>query len=130
MKNRTVRKFMIALAAMALFGAWTPDASAREASRTQGPYYAGSEGELRVRKLMRGLANVTLGVFEIPNHAFMEAYRTTPISGAIRGSVKGLVKGAKRMLIGVWEVATFYAPMKNNYEPYIEPEVVLMEHTG
>ncbi|MCH8333328.1 hypothetical protein IIC65_05295 [Candidatus Sumerlaeota bacterium] len=48
--------------------------------------------------------------------------------GALVGAVKGTYKGAKRIVIGLWEVATFYAPMNNYYQPYIEPEVVMMEH--
>jgi len=98
------------------------------ASSTQGPFYAASENELRSRKLMRGLANIFLSPAEIPNQAFQEAYRTSPVTGAAVGAVKGIGKGLKRAAIGVWEVATFYAPMANNYQPYIEPEVVFMEY--
>lgn len=98
-----------------------------EGSTTKGPYYEHSENELRARKLARGFANVTLAVAEIPNQAFQEAYRTSPVSGAIIGAGKGVVMGVKRFAIGLWEMATFYAPI-NNYKPYIEPEVVFMEH--
>lgn len=96
-------------------------------STTKGPYYEHSENEMRSRKLMRGIANVGLCVAEIPNQAFQEAYKTSPITGAVVGACKGVVKGAKRFGIGLWEIATFYAPI-NNYEPYVEPEVVFMEY--
>jgi hypothetical protein len=32
--------------------------------------------------------------------------------------------GAKRLAIGTWEIATFYMPGSNHYQPYIEPEIV------
>ena len=98
------------------------------ASRTKGPFYAQSGVELRARKLARGVANVGLGWAEIPNHAFREAARTSPITGAVVGAGKGLYKGLKRTLIGAWEIVTFYSPGVTNFEPYIEPEVVFMEY--
>lgn len=99
----------------------------RMGSTTKGPFYHLSENELRSRKLMRGVANVVFAVAEIPNQAFREAYRTTPATGAIVGSGKGIVKGVKRVGVGFWEIATFYLPMANHYQPYIQPEVVMME---
>ena len=50
------------------------------------------------------------------------------LTGALVGAGKGVVKGAKRFVIGFWEMATFYLPMKNNYKPIIEPEIVFMEY--
>ena len=124
-----------ALAVIALVTWGTDRAAAAESSSstsrvstTKGPYYAFSENELRTRKLMRGVVNMGLSIAEIPNQAFQEAYKTSPVSGAIVGAGKGVWKGLKRLVIGAWEIATFYAPMKNNYEPYIEPEVVFMEY--
>ena len=83
---------------------------------------------MRARKLARGFANVILSVSEIPNQAFREAYRTSPVTGGVVGAGKGVVKGAKRFVIGFWEMATFYLPMKSNYKPIIEPEIVFMEY--
>ena len=97
-------------------------------STTKGFYYNMNEYELRTRKLCRGLANVGLCVAEIPNQMFREAYRSSPISGAVVGAWKGVVMGGKRLAIGMWEIATFYAPTKNNYQPYIEPEVVMLDY--
>lgn len=98
------------------------------ASSTKGPFYYQSTGELRMRKLARGFANVGLCVAEIPNQMFQEAYRKSPVTGIFTGAGKGLVKGGKRLMIGVWEVFTFYIPGKTNYQPYIEPEVVFQEY--
>jgi putative exosortase-associated protein (TIGR04073 family) len=96
-------------------------------SSTKGPFYGQSEGEKKMRKLVRGFANVTLCLAEIPNQAFQEAYRTSPVTGTIVGAAKGVVKGGKRFLVGLWEMATFYHPTGTNYEPVIEPEVVFQE---
>lgn len=110
-----------------------PSASALESensirpSTSKGPYYEHSENELRARKLARGIANIGLAVAEIPNQAFQEAYRTSPVTGTVVGGAKGVWKGLKRVAIGAWEVVTFFAPI-NNYEPYIEPEVVFQEY--
>jgi len=98
------------------------------ASTTKGPFYNQSEGELRARKLARGAANVVLCVGEIPNQMFQEAYKTSPVTGVVVGAWKGVVKGSKRLVVGLWEIATFYAPTKNNYKPYVEPEVVFEEY--
>lgn len=97
-------------------------------SSTKGPYYYQSDSELAARKLVRGVANVTLCVAEVPNQMFQEAYRTSPVTGMVVGAFKGLIKGGKRLAIGTWEVLTFYNPTKNHYQPYIEPEVVFMEY--
>jgi putative exosortase-associated protein (TIGR04073 family) len=102
-----------------------------EPSTTKGPYYYASENELRARKLARGVANVGLAVFELPNQMFQEAHRTSPISGAVVGLGKGVVKGAKRFAVGIWEIATFYHKGKGkygNYKPIIKPEVVFQEY--
>lgn len=97
-------------------------------STSKGPYYYENEYELRARKLARGVANVTLCVAEVPNQMFLEAYRSSPVTGAVVGAFKGVVKGSKRFAIGLWEIATFYHPTKNHYRPYIEPEVVFQEY--
>ena len=122
---------LVAAAVGAPRGASAQDTDYRRstyASTTKGPQYGFSEGELRARKLARGFANVTLAVAEIPNQGFREAYRTSPVTGFVIGAGKGVYKGLKRFVIGFWEMATFYAPLENKYEPYIEPEVVFMEY--
>lgn len=97
-------------------------------SSTKGPMYYHNEYELKVRKLCRGVANVVLSPAEIPNQMFREAYQSSPGSGMVIGFFKGIGKGAKRIAIGTWEIATFYCPASNHYQPFVEPEVVLMEY--
>ncbi len=106
-------------------------ASSRETiqpSTTKGPYYAQSDAELRMRKLARGCANMLLCPAEIPNQMFQEAYKTSPVTGVVVGFFKGIAKGAVRLAVGAWEVATFYFPGNNNYQPIVDPEVVFQEY--
>lgn len=98
------------------------------ASTTKGPYYYHNEYELKARKLVRGVCNIVLCPAEVPNQMFREAYKSSPVPGAFVGFFKGIVKGTKRLAIGTWEVATFYFPGSNHYQPYIDPEVVMMEY--
>ncbi|MEN6625094.1 MAG: exosortase system-associated protein, TIGR04073 family [Candidatus Sumerlaeia bacterium] len=95
---------------------------------TKGPYYYYSDSELRGRKFARGFANVLLCPAEIPNQMFQEAYKTSPVTGMIVGLFKGVAKGGARLGVGVWEMATFYFPSYNNYQPIVEPEVVFQEY--
>lgn len=95
---------------------------------TKGPYYYNSEAELRARKFGRGFCNVVLCPAEVPNQMFQEAYKTSPITGMIVGFFKGVYKGGARLGVGFWEMATFYFPGVNNYQPYIMPEVVFQEY--
>lgn len=97
-------------------------------SSTKGPYYYHNEYELKARKLARGVANVVFCPAEIPNQMFVEAYKSSTVTGAFVGFFKGIAKGGKRLAIGTWEIVTFYNPGSNHYQPFIEPEVVFMEY--
>lgn len=97
-------------------------------STTKGPYYSQSDAELRMRKLARGFANMVLCPAEVPNQMFQEAYKTSPVTGVIVGLFKGVAKGASRLAVGAWEIATFYFPGNNNFQPIIDPEVVFQEY--
>lgn len=97
-------------------------------STTKGPFYYQNTYELRARKLARGVANVVLCPAEIPNQMFREAYQSSPVTGSVVGFFKGLAKGGKRLVMGTWEIVTFYNPGGNHYQPYVEPEVVFMEY--
>jgi putative exosortase-associated protein (TIGR04073 family) len=115
----------------------TPDVTVRAvpgnspvayASTTKGPFYYHNEYELKARKLARGVANVVLCPAEVPNQMFVEAYKSSVVTGAFVGFFKGIAKGGKRLAIGTWEIVTFYNPGSNHYQPFIEPEVVFMEY--
>ena len=96
-------------------------------STTKGPYYHQSVSERRGRKMSRGLANVLFSIAEVPNQMFREAYATSPVCGATVGVFKGVERGAQRLVVGFIEIVTFFHPLGKNYEPIIEPEVVLMD---
>ena len=49
------------------------------------------------------------------------------VKDAVVDSVKGIKKGAQRLVIGTWEIVTFYHGGARHYQPYIEPEVVFQE---
>lgn len=84
-------------------------------STTTGPMYADNSNEWRSRKLMRGIANVTLAVGEIPAGAFHEAYATSPVTGAVVGGANGVVTAVKRVGVGLFEIVTF--PFAINMKP-------------
>lgn len=93
----------------------------------RGPFYGITENDLRARKLARGVANVVFCIAEIPNQMMQEAHRTTVVTGSLVGAFKGTGRAVQRFAIGLWEVATFFHPGSTNYEPFIEPEIVMME---
>jgi putative exosortase-associated protein (TIGR04073 family) len=97
-------------------------------SGTRGPLFHQSTAELKARKLARGVVNVVTCVAEVPNQMFKEAYRTSPVTGSVVGAWEGLKMAGKRLAIGLWEVATFYAPMKSNYQPIVEPELIFGDY--
>jgi len=76
-------------------------------------------------KLSRGLANITLGAFEVPRQMMKVNQEKGPISGDIAGIFWGPVKGlcffVGRTIVGAYEVATFLAP---SYKPVVEPEFI------
>lgn len=73
-------------------------------------------------KLRRGIGNLTTGWMEIPKSVMDETQKTNLIIGATWGLLSGLVCATGRTAVGACEVATFPAPLKNGYEPIIEPE--------
>ena len=98
--RRTLRNALLAAGAVAVLVALVPNRAMAQ-STTKGPFYDSSEGEQRARKFFRGVANVTLAVAEIPNQAFQEAYRTSPVTGTVVGAGKGVYKGVQRFVIGI-----------------------------
>lgn len=81
-------------------------------------------------KLGRGGSNLLLCPLEIPMQ--MSALGKTeraPVA-FIGGAGKGLLTGARRGLIGLYEIFTFPFPGKKHYEPILEPEFVLPEYFG
>jgi putative exosortase-associated protein (TIGR04073 family) len=82
------------------------------------PAHAGTP----LRKLGRGLANVTTGFLEIPGRIVEENRTRPPVEGTALGFVEGLGGIVVRELVGVYEVVTSPFPAPANYRPIIEPE--------
>jgi putative exosortase-associated protein (TIGR04073 family) len=94
-----------------------------------------AEASSPLRKLARGLANVSTGWIELP----AEVARTTELEGSIAGLSSGIVRGAwkglERTVVGAWEAATFVfanyprQPGSDFYGPLIEPEFIVFRPT-
>ena len=81
-------------------------------------YFAGPD-----MKLARGVTNVTTGWVEIPKQTSFGSRQTGP-PGAIGGFFKGVALGAARTVVGGYEVATFWAPIPERFEPVMKPATV------
>lgn len=94
-----------------------------------------AEASSPLRKLARGLANLTTGWIELP----AEVARTTEFEGSLAGLSTGVVRGAwkglERTVVGAWEATTFvfanYPRQAGSdfYGPLIEPEFVVFRST-
>lgn len=86
--------------------------------------------ETQTRKLSRGLSNVFLGWLEIPYQVGKSTKELDPISGALVGGLRGVAYTGSRMVVGAYEVVTFWNPRPAEYKPVIEPEFVLTAMWG
>lgn len=85
-----------------------------------------------LRKLARGLANLSTGWIELP----AEVTRTTELEGSLAGLSAGIVqgtwKGLERTIVGAWETTTFMfanyprQPGNDFYGPLIKPEFLVL----
>ena len=74
------------------------------------------------RKFGRGVANVTLGVAEIPRTIVEENRLHGGWTAAFWGPIKGVWRMVGRELAGVHDIVTFPAPIPRGYAPVIHPE--------
>lgn len=75
-------------------------------------------------KLVRGLANVFLGLIEIPRNIHNTTQEDSLLAGWTIGVGKGLGYTVLRMVVGVYEVVTFPFPLPKDYVPVYQPEYV------
>ena len=75
-----------------------------------------------LRKLGRGLANVTTGFLEVPGRIVEETRKRPPVEGWALGFVEGVGGIIPRELVGVYEVVTSPFPAPPDYRPILEPE--------
>ena len=75
-----------------------------------------------LRKLGRGVANVTTSVIEIPK-AIQESFQDDgPAAAATHGLLDGIYKFIVRTGAGLFEIITFPIPVPEDYAPIVEPE--------
>ncbi|QEM69956.1 exosortase system-associated protein, TIGR04073 family [Geobacter sp. FeAm09] len=75
-------------------------------------------------KMVRGVANATLGWWELPKQVYQTFHEEGVGMGLTVGPLKGLGMTLVRTLSGVGEVLTFPFPYPGFYAPYFEPEFV------
>ncbi|MDD5634052.1 MAG: exosortase system-associated protein, TIGR04073 family [Candidatus Omnitrophica bacterium] len=74
-------------------------------------------------KLGRGVANVLTSTFEVPERMGRETDENGIFAGSTVGLFKGVVETVKRLVVGEYETATFYAPVPCGYKPILtDPE--------
>ncbi len=75
-------------------------------------------------KLTRGLINIVTGWVEFPKQIYEVSRDKDVVVGITYGSIKGVADTVIRTGAGVYETATFYAPLPSDYEPLKESEYV------
>lgn len=78
-------------------------------------------------KFGRGVGNVLFGWAEIGRQIQIGWLEHGHTRGTVEGALRGSVWAVGRTVVGVYEVATFPFPGKENYGPILEPEFVLDE---
>lgn len=68
-------------------------------------------------KLSHGLANMTMGVAEIPKTVMITSRKKGALYGATAGFLTGIFHMTSRTLLGAADVATFFVPSR----PYVKP---------
>lgn len=75
-------------------------------------------------KLVRGLANLTTGVGEIPKQIYLVWKREGWVQGTVRGPLEGLGMFIVRTAAGAYDVVTFPIPLPSDYQPVLLPDYV------
>jgi putative exosortase-associated protein (TIGR04073 family) len=80
-------------------------------------------------KLGRGVLNTVTGWGEIPKQTITGS-REEGVLGGVEGFFKGIGLGVARTLAGAFEIATFWAPVPDKFEPVMEPAIVFDQTTN
>jgi putative exosortase-associated protein (TIGR04073 family) len=80
-------------------------------------------------KLGRGVLNTVTGWGEIPKQTITGS-REEGVLGGVEGFFKGIGLGVARTLAGAFEIATFWAPVPDKFEPVMEPATVFDQTTN
>lgn len=74
-------------------------------------------------KLVRGVANVTTSIVEVPKQTY-QTVRDRGSVGYVVGPIKGVGMALYRLVVGVTETVFFLVPQPGYYDPMMEPEYV------
>lgn len=83
---------------------------------------APARADTAAHKFGRGLSNLALGMMEIPAQIVREDRRNGPLSAASLGFAKGVGGFVTRELVGIYELATFPAPVPRGYRAILKPD--------
>jgi len=75
------------------------------------------------QKLLRGTANVTTGIGELPKQIYLQL-RHDPIKGLPLGLFDGIGMSVVRVGAGICDISTFMVPLPLKDEPLLKPEFV------
>ena len=76
------------------------------------------------RKLGRGACNIMTGPLEMIRTPSLVTQQEGGLAGATVGVIQGVGAAITRELAGVLEVATFFLPFPNRFNPIMKPEFV------
>ncbi len=81
------------------------------------------------RKLGRGVANTGFGWVELFKGVQDVGEEKGFWAGATWGPIYGTLNAVRRTAVGVYEVATFPVSNEDHFEPILEPEFVMQQHS-
>lgn len=74
-------------------------------------------------KFLRGTANVTTGIGELPKQVYLQLQHD-PIMGLPLGLFDGIGMSVVRISAGICDIGTFLLPLPRDDEPLLKPEFV------
>ena len=75
-------------------------------------------------KLVRGIANFTTGLVEVPKQIYLVGRNEGWAAGALRGPIDGFGMFIARTFAGAYEILTFLVPIPPRYQPMLQPDYV------
>lgn len=75
------------------------------------------------QKLLRGAANVTTGIGELPKQIYLQLQHDS-IEGLPLGVFDGIGMSVVRVSAGICDISTFLLPLPHDDEPLLKPEFV------
>ena len=117
--NRWAGWLVIAVLGMGLMGpAWANIPGASDETRDD------SSINGMLTKLGRGIANIATCPLELIRTPTLVGRREGNVAALTVGLAQGAWRTVQRGAVGLFEVATFYAEIPDNFEPLMKPEFV------